>query len=96
MFLARENELEFSKTYHCLRTGHHNWKSMSEFLITVFFSASNELDTVVQTKDKEIKNKEAETKLLKVKIAALEKKLENSLAENKELVSICDQLMDSK
>ena len=50
----------------------------------------------MQSKDKELKKKETEMQLLKVKMAGLETKLENSLAENKELVSICDQLMESK
>ena len=50
----------------------------------------------MQGKDKELKKKETEMQLLKVKMAGLETKLENSLVENKELVSICDQLMESK
>ena len=65
-------------------------------LICDLFSASDELDTIVQGKDKELKKKETEMQLLKVKMAGLQTKLENSLAENKELVSICDQLMESK
>ena len=50
----------------------------------------------MQGKDKQIKEKEAQAQLLKVKMNALETKLENTLTENKELVSICDQLMESK
>ena len=45
-------------------------------------------------KDKELAHKDAELRLERTRNAALNAQLEQKMAENSELVAICDQLMN--
>merc|ERR1712157_79163 len=58
--------------------------------------ASDELNTIEERKDKEILRKDAEIRIIKSKVAALQSQLDQKTAENEELVAICDQLMEGK
>ena len=58
------------------------------------FRASSELDVIESRKDKELTHKDAELRLERTRNAALNAQLEQKMAENDELVAICDQLMN--
>ena len=62
--------------------------------IKPFFRASDELDTIEERKNKEIQHYDAELRLMKSKMAALQSSLDQKTVENEELVAICDQLME--
>ena len=52
------------------------------------------MDTIEEKKNKEISRKDAEIRIAKSKVAALQSQLDQKTAENLELVAICDQLME--
>ena len=63
-------------------------------MLNLIFSASDELDSIEGRKNKEIQRKDAELRIIKTKMAALQSALDQKTTENEELVAICDQLMD--
>ena len=64
------------------------------YFLKPLFRASDELDTIEERKNKEIQHYDAELRLMKSKMAALQSSLDQKTVENEELVAICDQLME--